>query len=40
MSKICKLFANQIPTAIIAKQFNVSEFKIVKVLEQAGYYRR
>ena len=37
--EIGRLYANGVPTAIIAKQYNVSEFKIVKVLEKTGYIR-
>ena len=38
-SEICRLYSQGTPTAILAKQFSVSESKLVRVLEDAGYIR-
>ncbi len=38
-SAIYQLFASGVPTYLIAQKFNVSEAKIVRVLEDAGYIK-
>ncbi len=39
-SEICRLYSvMSVPTAVLAQKFNVSEAKIVRVLEDAGYIR-